>query len=208
MKDYHYIIAIAIICILLYLYIEIDDKNQVVSVYDDRRYKTVKIFQDQHLAADKLAYINEFIVKLMRYLRQKYVYDEKGTKEEISFVKRLLDGYNPDIIQENNPEGIKNTSYVYNKGEEIAFCLREKKTGQNKLHDNHILEFVVLHEISHIADLDMSEDTHQAKFWEIFKFMLKNAKEAGLHEPINYKENPDNYCGLEIKYSPYYDKSV
>lgn len=208
MESYRYIIAIAIICILLYLYFEIDDKNQVVSQYDDRRYKTVKTFQDQHLAADKLAYINEFIVKLMRYLRQKYVYDERGTPQEIAFVKRLLNGYNPDIIQENNPEGIKNTSYVYNKGEEIAFCLREKETGQNKLHENHILEFVVLHEISHIADIDMSADTHKNEFWAIFKFMLRNAKEAKLHEPVDYKRHPDNYCGLPIKYSPYYDPSV
>ncbi len=123
-------------------------------------------------------------------------------------MKRLLDGYNPDVIQENNPKGIVNTSYVYNKGEEVAFCLREKKTGQNRIHENHILEFVVLHEISHIADLDMSESSHKNEFWQIFKFMLMNAKEAGLHNPTDYTRSPTNYCGLEIEYSPYYDNNL
>jgi hypothetical protein len=208
MRDTALIILIIVIITLIFYFEIYQDKNIQVSRVDDRRYKTVKIFEDQHLAADKLAYINEFIIKLMKYLREKYIYKGRGTPYQQAFVKRLLDGYNPDVIQENNPKGIVNTSYVYNKGEEVAFCLREKKTGQNRIHENHILEFVVLHEISHIADLDMSESSHKNEFWQIFKFMLMNAKEAGLHDPTDYTRSPMNYCGLEIEYSPYYDKNL
>lgn len=208
MQNLGLFVLIVIIAVIFYLVFIESDKHDQISRVDERRYKTVKIFEDQHLAADKLAYINEFIIKLMRFLREKYIYQERGTKYQQAFVKRLIDGYNPDVIQENNPKGIVNTSYVYNKGEEIAFCLREKKSGQNKLHENHILEFVVLHEISHIADLDMSETSHNSSFWQIFKFMLANAKEAKLHDPTDYGKSPTNYCGLEIEYSPYYDNDL
>ena len=64
------------------------------------------------------------------------------------------------------------------------------------------LMFVALHELSHI----MTESTgHTTEFWKNFKFLLENAVEFDIYEPINYKENPEQYCGMQITDNPYYD---
>ena len=33
----------------------------------------------------------------------------------------------------------------------------------------------------------------------------KNAKEAKIHEPVDYAKNPEEYCGMTISDNPYYD---
>jgi len=63
--------------------------------------------------------------------------------------------------------------------------------------------FVAIHEMSHIATKSIG---HKNEFWDNFKFLLENAKEAGIHDPQDYKEKPQEYCGMTIKDNPYYDK--
>jgi hypothetical protein len=46
---------------------------------------------------------------------------------------------------------------------------------------------------------------HKQEFWENFKFLLQNAKEAGIYEPIDYKKNPTQYCSMPINDNPYFD---
>ena len=69
--------------------------------------------------------------------------------------------------------------------------------------DEHTLMFVALHELSHIATKSIG---HKTEFWDNFKFLLQNAKESGVHVPEDYKKKPIEYCGMEIKDNPYYDK--
>ena len=45
--------------------------------------------------------------------------------------------------------------------------------------------FVTLHELSHIATKTIG---HKSEFWENFKFLLQQAKEAGIHNPVDYKK--------------------
>jgi predicted metal-dependent hydrolase len=61
---------------------------------------------------------------------------------------------------------------------------------------------VALHELSHIMTTSIG---HKQEFWQNFKFVLENAKEANIYQPIDYKKNPKEYCGMTINDNPYYD---
>jgi predicted metal-dependent hydrolase len=62
--------------------------------------------------------------------------------------------------------------------------------------------FVAIHEIAHIMTLSVG---HTEEFWQNFKFLLEHAVQLGIYEPIDYKKNPKNYCGMTISDNPYYD---
>ena len=68
--------------------------------------------------------------------------------------------------------------------------------------DLNTLTFVALHELSHIMTKSIG---HKTEFWDNFKFLLNIAKEAGIHDPTDYKQAPQEYCGMKIKDSPFYD---
>jgi hypothetical protein len=116
-------------------------------------------------------------------------------------VKRLVDGFNPKTIIETLPTS-QFTAYSENKGEKIAFCLNKKKGEDENLIDEKTLTFVAIHELSHVMTVSIG---HKAEFWENFKFLLENAKEAGIHQPVDYKNEPASYCGMDIHDNPYYD---
>ena len=114
--------------------------------------------------------------------------------------KRLVENFNPTAIKEILPTS-KYTAYSENKGEKLAFCLNTTKNG-DKLIDIETLTFVALHELSHIMTKSVG---HKQDFWQNFKFLLQNAKAAGIYDPVDYKKNPKNYCGMKINDNPYYD---
>jgi hypothetical protein len=144
------------------------------------------------LVADLLARVTQKLRRLVKYMGEKYPDREN--------VKRLVDNFNPQKIYETLPTS-KHTAYSENKGEKLAFCTTKKKNG-NKLIDEHTLTFVAIHELSHIATKSIG---HNDEFWSNFKFLLINAKEAGIYDPINYKKKPVEYCGMKIRDNPYYD---
>ena len=115
--------------------------------------------------------------------------------------KRLVKSFNPKKVMETLPTS-QFTAYSENKGEKIAFCLNKKKGENEELIDESTLTFVAIHELSHVATLSIG---HKSDFWENFKFLLEKAKEAGLHNPVDYKSNPSTYCGMDIQDNPYYD---
>ena len=94
------------------------------------------------------------------------------------------------------------TAYSENKGEKIAFCLNKEKHNNEELIDERTLTFVAIHELAHVASKSIG---HKSEFWENFKFLLENAKEAGIHEPVDYSKKPQEYCGMQIHDNPYYD---
>ena len=130
---------------------------------------------------------------LVAYMGKKYPEQEN--------VKRLVTGFNPKKIMETLPTS-KFTAYSENKGEKIAFCLNKKKGDNENLIDESTLTFVAIHELSHVMTKSIG---HKSEFWENFKFLLENAKEAGIHQPVDYKNEPREYCGMKIHDNPYYD---
>jgi WLM domain len=150
-------------------------------------------------AADLLAKTTEKCKQLIKHLEEKY----EG--QDDYRVDRLATMFNPEKIMEILPTS-QYTAYSENKGEKLALCLNaDKKSddGNDHLIDDHTLMFVALHELSHIATKSVG---HKTEFWENFKFLLEEAKEAGIHEPVDYgKEGSTDYCGMKIHDNPYFD---
>ena len=117
-------------------------------------------------------------------------------------VHLLKENYNSNTLQEA-PEDSEHVSYSVNKGQKLAICLRNKS--DNKITDINTIMFVTIHELGHIMCISKG---HTDEFWSCMKFILEVAEELKLYEPINYKEVPKKYCGMEINTSPYYNKEI
>jgi hypothetical protein len=188
-----YIIVLVIISLCGYIYFERSDFQLkcVVSTVDGNKYcvrETDKVKE----SVDMLAKVTEKCKKLVVYVGEKF--PDKDN------VKRLVDGFNPKKVMETLPTS-EYTAYSENKGEKLAFCLNTEKGGSTMI-DEHTLTFVAIHELSHIATKSIG---HKTEFWENFKFLLEQAKAAGIHTPRDYKKEPQKYCGMTIRDSPAFD---
>lgn len=192
---YIYTVIFGITGLCAYMYYTSDEFQLkcIVSTVDGNKYCVRERARVQE-AADMLAKINKKCKALVDYVNEKHGDDEN--------VKRLVNGYNPKRISETLPTS-EYTAYSENKGEKLAFCLNKKKQEESSMIDEHTLMFVAIHELSHIATKSIG---HKTEFWDNFKFLLENAKEAGIHSPTDYKKKPVEYCGMDIKDNPYYDK--
>lgn len=188
-----YIILAIIIFVCLKIYYESDAYNLkcIISGVDGQRY-CVRERAKLEMASDLLARVTKKCRELVTYVGQKHPDNEN--------VQRLVQKFNPKVISETLPTS-EHTAYSENKGEKIAFCLNKKKDG-TKLIDLNTLTFVAIHELSHIMT---ESEGHLQEFWKNFKFLLVNAKEAGIYNPVDYKNNPEPYCGMNITDNPYYD---
>lgn len=196
MYDFIFLFIIFILVIVLFIYYE--KKNNgliyVKSSLDNKEY-LVRNVDDKQDAADLLANIKERISKLLIHMQATYPSDPR--------VKRLVKKYNPNNISESI-EGSKYTSYSLNKGEKIVLCLRSK-TKEAKLTDINTLMFVLLHELGHIMTVSIG---HTKEFWSNFKFILKDSVEVGVYHNVDYKKDPQPYCGIEVNDSPLHNDSI
>lgn len=186
------IIFFVAICILkIYFDTDMFHLTCIVSSVDGNKY-CVRERAKLTMAADLLATTTEKLKRLVKHMEEKYPEREN--------VRRLVRGFNPKRVYETLPTS-EYTAYSENKGEKLAFCLNKSKGG-NKLIDENTLMFVATHEIAHIMTKSIG---HKPEFWNNFKFLLENAAEIGVCTPVDYKENPESYCGMEITDNPYFD---
>ena len=175
--------------VILFMIIQKIDKNkdilQIVSKIDNREY-IVRKLPDAKEAANRIANINKKVLKLIASL-------DENEKEGIS---DLQTNYNPNTISETLNDS-KYTSYSVNKGEKLSICIRKK---DNTFIDDNTILFVVIHELAHIMTEEIG---HTPLFWENMRFLLEKAEEKGIYKPINYVEEPVQYCGMEINTTPY-----
>lgn len=178
-----------IIILIVFLIIgKVKRSNEIsikVSNIDGRKY-IVRNLNNSQEAADKLAEINKKILTLIDSLNE----DEK---DGIDDLKRR---YNPDELSETG-ENAEYTSYSVNKGEKVSICVRSK---DGTFGDMNTTMFVVIHELAHIMTYEVG---HTKLFWDNMKFLLEKAEKINLYTPINYKETPVMYCGMEINTTPY-----
>ena len=179
------------LCLIIYYQSDAYDLKCIIASQDGNRY-CVRERHKMELAANLLADVTQKMKDMVKYLKEKQPEDQR--------TKRLVEGFNPSKISETLPTS-ELTAYSENKGEKLAFCLNKKKDG-TKLIDINTLTFVALHELSHIATKSVG---HGQEFWENFKWVLQNAKEAGIYSPIDYKKYPEEYCGMTINDNPFYD---
>jgi hypothetical protein len=188
-----YILVIIILILGVKTYLESDAFNLkcIISSVDGNKY-CVRERAKLELAADLLADVTKKCNTLIFYLKEKYPDDAR--------VKKLSEGFNPKRIVETLPTS-EYTAYSENKGEKLAFCLNKAKEG-TKLIDINTLTFVAMHELAHIMTLSIG---HEKEFWENFKFLLENAKASNIYTPVDYKKQPEEYCGMMLTDNPYYD---
>jgi hypothetical protein len=189
-----YIILGFVFCVCIYIYFKTSDFQLkcIVSTVDGNKY-CVREREKIQGAVDLLAKVTEKCKELVAYVKSKYPDQEN--------VKMLVKNFNPQKVMETLPTS-KYTAYSENKGEKIAFCLNKEKGEENNMIDEHTLTFVAIHELAHTMTKSIG---HKTEFWDNFKFLLENAKEAKIHEPVDYKSKPQKYCGMTIHDNPYYD---
>jgi len=189
-----YIILAFILLFCLKIYKDSDAYNLkcIISDVDGEKY-CVRERAKLELAADLLANVTKKCKELVAYVAKKYPDNED--------VQRLVQKFNPNKISETLPTS-EYTAYSENKGEKLAFCLNTSKKSDAKLIDLNTLTFVAIHELSHIMT---KSEGHKQIFWQNFKFLLTEAKEANIYMPVDYKKDPQPYCGMNITDNPYYD---
>lgn len=165
------------------------EASYVTSEYDNKGY-LVRNLPDKEEASYMLSVIRAKIFTLKNYLGDNM--NDKSMVEFKPYIEQFDVRIKNLVLIENAPDG-NFTSYTVNKGEEIALCLRSKKTGE--LHDINLVMYVVLHELAHVG---CPEIDHTELFKKIFIFFLETAKDIGIYKYVNYNLNPHEYCGLTI----------
>ena len=184
-------LIISIIVIFIYIFLFHNKKNVILITGQDNFTKYL-VYDDEKKkeSALLLEKVTENMFKLKTYL-----YKNKDNFAELKdYIKQLHRNLNKDrtLIYENDPKSDL-TSFSVNKGEEIAFCLKSKKTGE--LHDGNLIMYVALHEMAHIA---CPEIGHGELFKKIFKFLTEQAIELGIYKYDDYDSKPVEYCGMML----------
>lgn len=149
--------------------------------------RTYEVRKDKSQESAEL--INELYSKLRKLVKRIL----KGKEDKFTkYVKRIDRRIDMVTIRETEQDS-PYTSYSVNKGEELVFCLRSKKTG--KFHDINELLYVGIHEIAHIGS---PEHGHTKLFRDINVYLLEKAVEYGLYKIVDYRKKPKEYCGIEL----------
>lgn len=183
------VIIILIISVIIFIKISKGDVIYVLSDID-QEYYLVRDVKDKQEAANLLARIRQNINSLVVHLNtniNKY-------KDNTKYIKQLTNRINGSIINESSADS-SYTSYSVNKGEQIVFCIRSKRS-TSLMHSLNLMMYVTLHELAHVA---CPEYGHTLLFKQIFTFLTKVAVELGMYKKINFSTNPTEYCGLMIR---------
>ena len=182
---------ILVMCLKIYYESDVFNLKCVIASKDGNRY-CVREREKINDAANLLAEATKKCKDLVSYMEKTHKNDER--------VIKLVEGFNPKAISETLPTS-ELAAYSENKGEKIAFCLNTTKGGDTLI-DINTLTFVAIHELAHIMTSSVG---HKQEFWNNFKFLLENAKTANIYNPVDYKKNPKEFCGLTINDNPYFD---
>lgn len=159
-------------------------------------YSTMKPNQ-QSIESQRQSIESQRIIKRMHNVMSimvGHLYQNKSSYPNYeSYIDRLVTNTKKSVIIENLFANKFETSYIINKGETIALCL--KSTVTNDYHDDNLIIYVLLHEMAHAA---CPEDNHTELFKKIFVFMLSVAIKLGIYVNINYRATPTEYCGIAL----------
>ncbi len=181
-----------------------------------RSWNVLGRYDNNQEAANAMAALHGKLMSFLEIAKLKYkvgVIDEDAVVKSMTpdqltkrqLITNLLRNYNPEVLYENDAKLNGGTSWTNNKGESMYMCLR-KDSDPTQIEDQDISFFVLLHECAHIANqLTWHHDDY---FWDVFGFLLREAADSGVYKPIDYSQNPSNFCGLKISYNPYFDASA
>ncbi len=186
-------ILISIIVIIIYIFLFLN-RNNVIYIESSTGTKfLVHKDKDKQQKANLLGQLVENLYAIKNHL----VKNKNKFPEYSEYIDLLSKNFNEGVtsVYETDPES-NLTSYSVNKGEELSFCLRSKKTGE--IHDINLLTYVGIHEISHIA---CPEIGHGDLFKKIFRMFAQEAINIGVYKKVDYSEVPVEYCGMVLSSS-------
>lgn len=169
---------------ILYNY-HIHSDHIFVKTKDGDIYKVQKDYRDRKKAAELIAILVKKSQTLISHLQRIAPDDPRTT--------RLKSRFNPENIIEKH-DGDNATSYTINKGDRLVLCIRQK-TDKSELVDQNTAMFVMIHELAHIASESIG---HNEEFYENNKWLLSYAIDIGVYQYVDYEENNETYCGMEI----------
>jgi predicted metal-dependent hydrolase len=186
-------VLIVLVIVFIYIFLFLHRQNVVyIEAYDDTSYLVYKDNTETD-KANMLAKISENLIKLKLYL----IANKNNYIEYTDYIDQLDRNFNEKktVIYETDPNSDL-TSYSVNKGEELSFCLKSKKTGE--LHQINLLMYVAIHELAHIA---CPEIGHGELFKKIFKKFAEEAINCGVYTKQDFNDNPTEYCGMIVSSS-------
>lgn len=182
-------------------YFSFNENIYITSQIDNRKYlirrgRNKPEYFLQH-SADTLAEINRRIYLLIEKLSIKYENDSS-----VNYcVNHLKKNYNFDKISEAAYDP-RYTTYTVNK-DEMHICLRTRDINEN-IYDINLLMYVILHELAHMCNYDMTGEPiqgHGDEFKRIFKILVTESIDLGIYNYQNYREHPVEYCGMQLNSS-------
>ena len=189
MYIFAYLIMIIFAFLIFMLFkIERHEVAYVISNINNKKY-LVRDLPDKQSASNLLSQIHMNMLQLVDFAYQN---KDSKYKEHKTCIDKLKIGIQNTIVNESG-DNSSYTSCSINKGEQIVFCLRSKK--DNKLHDINLLMYVAIHELAHVG---CESYGHTDEFKRIFAFLISVAGELNSYTPIDFKNNPLEYCGLSI----------
>ena len=186
-------ILFSLTIIFLYIFLFLN-KNNLVYIENNTGTKyMVQNNADKLEASNILGTLTEKMYQLKNYLRD----NKTNFPEYIKYIEQLNNNLTETgtIIYETDPKSDL-TSYSVNKGQELSFCLKSKKSG--KFHELNLLIYVALHEMAHIA---CPETGHGPLFQKIFKFLTEQAIDRKIYMYTSYSSQPTEYCGMILSSS-------
>ena len=207
------VIVILVIIIIYFMYREFryEDLIVVKAPGFDKKFKVRKDKSEK--AATILGKLANILDNFVEKLCKDYPEEPR--------LKRLQQKFDSSKLMEKSKLDTKNTSYTINKGEKLVLCLRNKINSKKMMHmedisdyltqskkqstekerfiDFNVMLFVAIHELSHIMSKTVG---HNKEFWTNFRYLLQKAIDYKIYTPIDFKESPVKYCGMDITSSP------
>ena len=156
---------------------------QQVSEMDGKPHRVQCDYEDKETASNLLSVLNSTAEKLIQHLSSKYK-DKKNDRGDMT--RNLIRRYRgADRLVETNPNNrLMDTAFTLDKGYLVSMCLRTSKDKNlSKFHEQNLLKFVFIHELTHIA---ANVQNHPPRFWEAFRWILTEASDIGLYVPKDY----------------------
>lgn len=188
------IIVVVVITILAFAMYKIRKSKLTIVENQDNGLKLMVVNdKNKKKSADLLS---EIIINMFK-LRNNLIKDRRKYPDYEEYIDLLEKNFNEDRTQiyENDPNSDL-TSFSVNKGEEVAFCLKSKKSGN--LHELNLLTYVAIHEMAHMG---CPEIGHGDLFKKVFKFLTLRAIEMNIYKKEDYASSPVEYCGMILSSS-------
>lgn len=204
-------ILVLLVILVIVLPLVLSKKESFAKVRGgDNVYMVHEDLENPQLAAETMDKLNSIATTIIDRVYKKYVEGDSINNIKDEYKKTVINGakslkkkFKSANMQENIPERSGgDTSYVINKGDVFAMCLRDPKDGNKIDNTTNTLTFVLIHELSHIFSATFG---HDDVFWNNFRFLLQEAVEMGIYNKVDYRETASPYCGIIVTYSPLYD---